>query len=307
MGFCGDGFCGPGETPVSCPFDCRRPTCGDGICSFGETPGSCPIDCGFCGNGVCNSERGEDCKSCQADCGVCPFCGDGICSDFEDVFSCPIDCSFCGNGLCEPNRGEDCGNCQDDCGICPTCGDGFCAPYENFLSCPIDCPRPVDGGFGGAGGSFGSSVTVVGAGGATTTTVTTSGGGFGGSFFDAGSACLANGQVPPNACRSGKDPVTGSAWVVCEADCQSAWVSADTVASPAFTMPTYHAVSICASLGYTRLGDYGGNCGSICGFCEPFPTSCMQLGRQEFHEDGVVSTGPDGPVLGFTVHWLCLR
>jgi hypothetical protein len=41
---CGDGACGPLETPASCTSDC---SCGDGICSTGETTSTCPADCRF--------------------------------------------------------------------------------------------------------------------------------------------------------------------------------------------------------------------------------------------------------------------
>jgi hypothetical protein len=71
-------------------------------------------------------------------------------------------------------------------------------------------------------------------------------------------------------------------------------------------MPTYRAAQICASLGYTKLGPYGGNCGDVCSYCEA-GTSCGRHGAAEFHNDGLISVGPDGPVLGFTVHWLCFR
>src|SRR5439155_14793023 len=121
-----------------------------------------------------------------------------------------------------------------------------------------------------------------------------------------GAGCLEGGLVPPSTCTFGKDPVTGSPWVVCAADCNSVWISADTMAAPPPSMTTYHAVAICSSLGYTRLSEYGGDCGNVCGYCEQ-PTSCMSPGNAEFHQDGVVSNGADGPVLGFTVHWLCLR
>jgi hypothetical protein len=44
----------------------------------------------------------------------------------------------------------------------------------------------------------------------------------------------------------------------------------------------------------------------VCGYCQG-QTSCKNPGREEFHQDGVISTGADGPVIGFTVHWLCER
>ncbi|WP_437677878.1 trypsin-like peptidase domain-containing protein [Sorangium sp. So ce131] len=39
---CGDGACGPLESPASCASDC---SCGDGVCSTGESTTSCPADC----------------------------------------------------------------------------------------------------------------------------------------------------------------------------------------------------------------------------------------------------------------------
>ncbi|WP_438042432.1 trypsin-like peptidase domain-containing protein [Sorangium sp. So ce128] len=39
---CGDGACGPLESPASCASDC---SCGDGVCSSGESTTSCPADC----------------------------------------------------------------------------------------------------------------------------------------------------------------------------------------------------------------------------------------------------------------------
>ena len=52
---CGNGVCGVGESPQSCPADCL---CGNGACDTGESPQSCPADCP-CGNGAIDS--GEDC------------------------------------------------------------------------------------------------------------------------------------------------------------------------------------------------------------------------------------------------------
>jgi len=65
---CGDGACNNGETPSTCPSDCK---CGDGICNGTETCSTCPGDCGSCcGNGVC--DHNETCATCQSDCGACP-------------------------------------------------------------------------------------------------------------------------------------------------------------------------------------------------------------------------------------------
>ncbi len=154
-------------------------------------------------------------------------------------------------------------------------------------------------GVGGFGGFFSGSGGIGGAGGS------------GGGIRDAGVAdssfgCLANGKIPPSSCFGGKDDSSGSPWIVCSADCNEIWISANTDIDLG-GMTTYHAVSICSSLGYTRLVDYGGNCGDVCGYCEVSGTSCLSHGREEFHHDGLISSGPDGPVIGFTVHWRCQR
>ncbi len=45
---CGDGECGPAESPANCAEDCPM-GCGDGMCAPpDETPDTCPTDCGPC-------------------------------------------------------------------------------------------------------------------------------------------------------------------------------------------------------------------------------------------------------------------
>jgi hypothetical protein len=89
----------------------------------------------------------------------------------------------------------------------------------------------------------------------------------------------------------GSDP-----WVVCEADTQTAWVSAD-------TQGTYHIDDICVFLGYNFASAWGGTCGNTCGYCES-PTSCMNTGNRFF--DG--STGCNPPQTHCsTVMWECAK
>lgn len=98
---CGDGRClgyGCMEGPDNCPQDCGQP-CGNGDCERGETPYSCPDDCRHqvCGNGVCEpTDGGPD--ECPLDCSSA--CGDCVCAGDEDFQSCPIDCGSCGDGVC---------------------------------------------------------------------------------------------------------------------------------------------------------------------------------------------------------------
>jgi hypothetical protein len=91
---CGDGACNNGETPSTCPSDCK---CGDGICNGIEWCGSCSQDCGSCcGNSVCDNN--ETCSSCSKDCGACaqPTCSgqaagsnaQNFAVGVEDVYGC---------------------------------------------------------------------------------------------------------------------------------------------------------------------------------------------------------------------------
>ncbi len=106
--------------------------------------------------------------------------------------------------------------------------------------------------------------------------------------------CLNGGAVPPVSCDSGSDPFTGDPWVVCEADCGTAWLSADNAG-------TYAIELICQNLGYTGASQWGGTCGNVCGYCEE-PTACDSLGTRIF--DG--STGCDPPDSHCTtVMWEC--
>src|SRR5205814_4583424 len=108
------------------------------------------------------------------------------------------------------------------------------------FTCPFDCGFPFDGGFGGSfgvGGAFGAGGDVIGVGGFSGSFGT---GGFSGSVGTGGFAgtssgvggtvivppdagICTNGTPPPNVCQSGKDEETGSEYVVCAADCFSAW------------------------------------------------------------------------------------
>ncbi|WP_437740933.1 hypothetical protein WMF39_35500 [Sorangium sp. So ce1504] len=93
---CGDGACNNGETPSSCPSDCK---CGDGICNGNEWCGNCATDCGSCcGNHACEPSLGESCSTCSTDCGSC--CGNGACDNNETCDSCSKDCGACAPKTC---------------------------------------------------------------------------------------------------------------------------------------------------------------------------------------------------------------
>jgi len=103
----------------------------------------------------------------------------------------------------------------------------------------------------------------------------------------------------PNVCDTGNDPGTGAPWVVCAADANSAWISANNSGS-------YHHVLICQSLGYNGVGQFGGTCGNVCGFCEG-ATSCAAPGQQVFEGSGACGSDGLGELLCFTVMWTCVN
>ena len=110
--------------------------------------------------------------------------------------------------------------------------------------------------------------------------------------------CL-NGMLPPPVCTAGVDPETQSKYVLCQADCNQAWISANTGGN-------YHAQQICQLYGYSTLGRYGGTCGNVCGYCQA-QTSCMATGNQNFDGGGTCGQDQFGPIICFTVMWQCLR
>jgi hypothetical protein len=101
----------------------------------------------------------------------------------------------------------------------------------------------------------------------------------------------------PDACTAGTvGVISGDPWTVCRADADSAWLSAATLGE-------YDALAACQSLGYSSFGQYGGNCGSICGYCES-GTSCDNPGTEVYDGQGLGNCGAG--VLCFTVTWECL-
>jgi hypothetical protein len=98
-------------------------------------------------------------------------------------------------------------------------------------------------------------------------------------------------------CDSGTDPGTESSWVVCAADENTAWVSANYAGY-------YHVDLICQNLGYSGASQYGGTCGNVCGWCEN-PTSCEAPGNRYFDGYGECGTDELGRYICYTVMWEC--
>ncbi len=120
--------------------------------------------------------------------------------------------------------------------------------------------------------------------------------------FQTNGGCLMNGKNPPPACTSGQDPETFSPYVICSSACNAAWI-ANANSDGGF----YHALQICQTFGDSTLGQFGGTCGSVCGYCQG-GTSCKMNGPPTFDGSGN-DCGSDeiGPILCETVPWQCLR
>ena len=106
----------------------------------------------------------------------------------------------------------------------------------------------------------------------------------------------------PNQCETGVDPGTGANWVVCSADENEAWISANTGGR-------YHAELICQNLGYRTVGAWGGTCGNVCGYCQG-STSCQNHGTKNLYSSWSNPNGGSdalGAMIHNTVSWSCVQ
>lgn len=106
------------------------------------------------------------------------------------------------------------------------------------------------------------------------------------------------------ACDTGNDPGTAAPYVVCEADENQAWISADNYGR-------YHAELICQEAGYRTVSVWSGTCGNVCGFCQG-ATSCENPGAGPESQNKPWSSynaGSDelGNMIANTVQWRCVK
>ena len=99
------------------------------------------------------------------------------------------------------------------------------------------------------------------------------------------------------ACQTGTDPFTGSPYVVCTADANTAWISG--------SGGTYHAAYICNSLGYGTVSNYGGTCGATCGYCNSANSCVNAPASTTFDHSGNAGSDAHGQILSYTVQWQC--
>jgi len=249
--------------------------CG-GIC---VTPATDTNHCGACNN-VCPARANARTTCASGTCGFACQTGFGDCNGAA-ADGCEVNlntslasCGACGN-VC-PARANATTTCQ--AGLCGfTCNAGFANCDGNAANgCEVNLNTDATN-CGVCGNRCAASC-------------------------NAGSCgCLAGGLLPPSSCRAGTDPFTGSAWTTCRADCNSAWLSAN-------SSGRYHANYICQQLGYRTIGRWGGTCGTVCGYCGA--GSCSSPGSQTY-DNG--TNGPNcgsdsnGGIYCITVMWECLR
>lgn len=306
----------PSDTDPS-DTDDPPPSCGDAVVDPGEQ----------CDLGDGNSDVGP----CKSDC-TNQLCGDGFvgpgesCDDANVVNedSCTNACilASCGDGQvngageqCDDGNGDNADACPGTC-LSATCGDGFvyggvesCDEGAATASCDADC-TPASCGDGTTNAAAGEACDDANGDngdacpncqnafcgdGHLRAGVEACDDGNGNSGDGCSSACESE---LPMACDGGVDPVYGSPWVVCAADANSAWISALNGGG------LYHADLICQSLGYATFSALGGNCDSVCGYCDG-ATSCMNTGSQVFDGGGYCGVDDFGLYLCYTVTWLC--
>jgi hypothetical protein len=102
-------------------------------------------------------------------------------------------------------------------------------------------------------------------------------------------------------CYTGNDLSSPySSYVVCDVNPQRAWLSF--INSYSY----YHIDAICKSLGYSGFGQVGGNCGSVCGYCDD-ATGCDYVGQEIYDGGGYLYYDEFGEVYGDTVTWSCVN
>ena len=330
---CGNGQVDPGEAcddgnqvdDDTCRNDCAAASCGDGVvlagvegCDDGnmiETD-ACRSTCvpAACGDGVvqagvegCDDGNQNDADGCSNSCKA-GSCGDGVvqpgeqCDDgnANNLDACLNACkkATCGDGVAQAGVEQcDAGGASQQCNANCTlskCGDAQvnvaageqCDTAGQSATCDGDCTSVVcgDNKINPQAGEQCDDGNV-------------SGG-------DGCSAACKMEQLGPKQCDQGTDPGTGAPWVVCSADANTAWISANPEGG-------YHMAKICQNLGYNKVGQWGGTCGGVCGFCQN-GTSCQNPGPAVFSEgvnQNYNNCGQDGlgPITCKWVMWTCVK
>jgi hypothetical protein len=318
------GACATAQENMETP-DAAGPGCGTDSTLCGSTCTALardPQNCGACGTkckdtevcsmGKCALACGTGtlrclniCVDAQSDPGNCGNCGvkcmqGEVCSMGKCAPSCAPATSPCGSA-CKDMQVDrtNCGACAAMCGAGEECVSGKCqlVCQTGLVSCPNN--------YGDAGvtdaGTIGPTVCVdtwidrYNCGGCGTVCPPSA------PMCRFGKCTLPVGPCAVQKCDSGSD-VTNSnlKWVVCKADCNTAWVS---MLSPS-NGGQYHAEYICKQLGYNKFTKQGGTCGNVCGYCQG-ATSCNATGNEFYGGSGGCGSDQYGLILCNTVMWLC--
>ncbi|MEE2681291.1 MAG: hypothetical protein VX641_02855 [Planctomycetota bacterium] len=148
---CGDGVCGPGENPTTCPDDCSADDCVTSYLVEGSTDldGDGAVDpCYTDGTGYFNISWTGGCLATNLNYNGGADDIDITANNFTAGFVffgfAPGECqniilTFEDGSVAE--YGEVC----NDCGAGTECGNGVCEPGESFQTCPEDCEQvPCD-------------------------------------------------------------------------------------------------------------------------------------------------------------------
>jgi len=103
-------------------------------------------------------------------------------------------------------------------------------------------------------------------------------------------------SVTPNVCMTSSYGAYYGSWIVCRADANSAWISANNEG-------IYEPVQICNYLGFASVTANGGTCGTVCGYCGNGGSGCGTTSNAGYFFDG--QNGCVFPQLCYTVQWLC--
>jgi hypothetical protein len=316
--------CATGTTTPDIPEAGPTTTCGvgsqtcNGVCT---TLARDPENCGVCG-GKCKD--GEVCSmgKCALACGPGTLRCLNVCvasqSDPGNCGTCGVKCKMgevCSMGKCAQGCaggttacGQSCVDTQSDrtnCGACGTmCGTGEeCIAGKCALTCQtglVACPNNYADAGATDAGTFGPTMC-------TDTWVDRFNCGACGKVCGPSTPLCKQGQCvnPPStcnnaACMQGADVTNANLkWVVCSANCNTAWVSHLTSSGG-----QYHAEWICKQLGYNTFNAQGGTCNDVCSYCQA-NTSCNAPGPANFTGGGACGQDQYGKILCNTVMWQC--
>lgn len=154
-----------------CADACEQPDCGDGWCSPTESCLTCTSDCGACAANCCSPSYVPGCGDstcescvCMRDAFCCSVTWDVVCSR-SALLACSSACQCAGTGpCCTPHAAPDCAEAACESCVCaadPFCCDGtwdsLCVQQARSSGCSAECacppepegaccrPRPVPG------------------------------------------------------------------------------------------------------------------------------------------------------------------